>query len=138
MAKHRGHYKFWKSTGKGSFVRSFELFEEYRIGNCFIEFIEAKSCMNGDEKNKLEGKYIRELEFVNKNMTGRTDKEFREDNKEKLEDKPTKYYEDNKEAIIERVKEYSEENKELITERHKIYRIKNAAKIKEQKIRKKM
>jgi hypothetical protein len=70
-------------------------------------------------------------------MTGRTDKEFREDNKEKLEDKPTKYYEDNKEAIIERVKEYSEENKELITERHKIYRIKNAAKIKEQKIRKK-
>ena len=58
MAKHRSEYKRWKSGGKCSFIRSYELFDEYGIENCFIELIEAKPCMNSDEKNKLEGKYV--------------------------------------------------------------------------------
>ena len=72
MTKHRSEYKRWKSGGKGGFIRSYELFDEYGIENCIIELIEAKHCMDSDEKNKLEGKYIRELECVNKNIAGRT------------------------------------------------------------------
>ena len=133
MAKHRDGYKIWKSGGKGGFIRSYELFDEYGIENCIIELIEAKPCMDSDEKNKLEGKYIRELNCVNKMMAGRTKKEYYEDNKEKIKDKSKQHYEDNKEIIKEYSKTKYENNKELILGRNKIYRNINATKIKEHK-----
>ena len=52
-------------------MRSFVLFEEYGIENCFIELIEAKSCIDKNEKARLEGSYIRTLECVNKNIAGK-------------------------------------------------------------------
>ena len=103
MAKHRSDYKYWKS-GRGSFITSFKMFDEYGIENCFIELIEAKPCISLDEKNKLEGKYIRELVCVNKYIAGRTDKEYYEDNKFKLKKGMEAYYENNKEKIKEQKK----------------------------------
>jgi len=40
-------------------MRSFVLFEEYGIENCFIEWIEAKPCLDENEQARLEGCYIR-------------------------------------------------------------------------------
>jgi len=59
-------------------------FEEYGVENCIIELVEGKPCIEKDEQAHLEGSYIRTLECVNKNMAGRTNKEYREDNKEKI------------------------------------------------------
>ena len=83
MTAHRTCYKFWK-THKGRFITSFLLFEEYGLDNCYIELLEAKECLLKDELNQLEGKYIRNLVCVNKNITGRTLKEYRDDHKEEI------------------------------------------------------
>jgi gas vesicle protein len=136
MAKHRSDYKYWKS-GRGSFINSFKMFDEYGPENCFIELIEANPCINRDDKNKLEGKYIRELECVNKNIAGRTMKEYNEDNKEKKKEYNKqyfpKYYEQNKDKIKENAKQYIEDNKDKIKERVKQYYEDNKETIKEKK-----
>jgi hypothetical protein len=144
MAKHRSSYKWWKSTGKVGFISSYDLFDDYGLENCIIELLEAKACMNSDEKNKLEGKYIRELKCVNKIITGRTPEEYREENKDKIKEyqkeydqdnkeKKKQYYEDNKEKIKEYQKQYDQDNKEKIKEENKQYYQENKEKIKEKK-----
>jgi hypothetical protein len=120
MAKHRYNYTYWKN-GKGSHIRSYDLFDLYGIENCIIELLEAKECINKDDKNKLEGEYIRKLECINKNITGRTDKEYREDNKEILINKHRKYNEDNKEIIRMKAKIYDDTHKEEKKLRNKRY-----------------
>ena len=88
MTVHRNHYKHWKHN-KRSPITSFLLFEEYGLDNCYIELLEAKECLSKDELNQLEGKYIRVLVCVNKNITGRTLKEYRNDHKEEIKIKKT-------------------------------------------------
>jgi len=91
MDNHRSHYKSKKK------ITSSILFDEYGLENCKIELLEAKECNSKDELLQLEGKYIRELECVNKYIAGRTLKEYREDNK----DKHLKWREDNKDKLKE-------------------------------------
>jgi hypothetical protein len=139
MDTHRKEYKRWKNGNRDK-ITSYVLFEEYGVENCFIELIEAKACNNSDEKNKLEGGYIRSMECVNKVMLGRTQQEYEIENKEKrkqykLEHKEQskQYYIDNKVKISEQKKQYSIDNKVKISEQRKQYRIDNKEKIKEQK-----
>jgi len=86
------------------------LFENY--DDVRIELIENFPCNNKEELNKKEGEYIRNNDCINKVIAGRTQKEYREDNKEKMKE----YCEDNKEKIKEQRKEYRENNKEKIRE----------------------
>ena len=132
MATHRSCYKCWKSGKKGfNFVRAYILFDEYGIDNCIIELIEAKPCINIHDAGKLEGTYIRDMICTNKNIAGRTNKEYREENKVRLSDLNKEYYIKNKEYIINKVRQYSIDNKDLISERGKVYRTKHEVKIKE-------
>ena len=91
MTAHRNDYNYWK-LGKRRLTTSFLLFDEYGLDNCVIELLEAKPCSSKDELHALEGKYIRELQCVNKCIAGRTHKEYCEDNKEKIK----QYYEQTK------------------------------------------
>ena len=116
MVKHRDSYKYWKKHN-GNYTTSFILFEEYGVENCIIELIEAKPCIDINEQAKLEGSYIRTLECVNKNIPGRTRKEYYQDNKERFKE----YYQDNKEERKETVAQYREDNKDLINQKNKIY-----------------
>jgi hypothetical protein len=125
MVKHRDSYKQWKKNNE-KYMRSFVLFEEYGIENCYIELIEAKPCLDINEQAKLEGSYIRTLECVNKNIPGRTNKEWREDNKEKIKAKNKHFYEKNKDNI----KQYYQDNNEIIKEKVKQYREENIDKLK--------
>ena len=113
MTAHRKDYNYWKS-GKGHFITSYLIFDEYRLDNCLIELLEAKSCSSKDELKQLEGGYIRNLICVNKRVENRDSKEYnkqyREDNKEKIKE----YKVDNKERIKNWQKEYQEINKEKI------------------------
>ena len=88
MSAHRNCYKFWEKN-KQKFISSFLLFEEYGIANCFIELLEANECSSKDQLKQLEGKYIRDLVCVNKNIVGRTLKEYRDDHKEEIKIKKT-------------------------------------------------
>jgi hypothetical protein len=131
IVKHRDSYKYWKKHN-ANYTTSFSLFEKYGIENCIIELIEAKPCIDINEQAKLEGSYIRTLECVNKNIPGRTRKEYCEDNKEKIKaknkqfyekkkDNIKQYYQDNKGEIKETFAQYREDNKDLINQKNKIY-----------------
>jgi len=126
MENHRGAYRSWQK-GIHNFITSFSLFDEYGLENCFIELLEAKECQSRDELNKTEGKYIRELDCVNKMIAGRTSTEYALDVKEKK-----KQYEiDHKEQIKERKRLYRIENKEAIQQKSKQYYIEHKDEIKQ-------
>ena len=91
MDAHRSKYKSYKDT-KYHFISSFELFDLYGLDNCFIELLESKECSSKDELIKIEGKYLRDLECVNKRIEGRTKKEYYESNKIKVLERQNKKY----------------------------------------------
>jgi len=114
---------------------------QYKYNNdwsiCYIELYENYSCNNKDELSKREGEIIRlfindnNYNCINKNIAGRTDKEYREDNKDKIREYKKEYYEDN----IEYYKKYREDNKDKIKEDNKKYREDNKDKIKEEHLK---
>ena len=118
MTAHRKDYNYWKS-GKGHFITSYLLFDEYGLDGCFIELLEAKSCNSKDELKQLEGGYIRYLECVNKRVENRNEKEYYENNKELIKEKKKQYRLNNKEKMSERDKKYRENNKEKVSEQSK-------------------
>ena len=94
-------------------------------GDYKIELIENISCDNRKELNTREGYWQSKIKCVNKRQECRTNKQWREDNKERYEKKNKEYYEKNKERLLEYRKEYREKNKEVLSAKKKIYREKN-------------
>ena len=129
---HKSKYKgYLKSIHK--FVTSFKILE---LGDAYIELLEEFSCDNKLQLEKREGELIREHknDCVNRNIAGRTDKEYRIDNVEKsktyrhehveIKKKYDKQYKcNNKEIITENNKKYRDLNKEKIAENKKLYYI---------------
>jgi hypothetical protein len=107
MSQHRATYKHYQ-TGKGNHTSSYEIFEKYGVDLCKIELVELFPCNSKDELMKQEGHHIRNNQCTNKNIAGRTSKEW---NKE--------FYEENKDEILGKNKEYYEANK---TERYELNR----------------
>ena len=132
MDNHRRSYRAWKNETY-HFVSSFKLFEEYGLENCSIELLEAKNCKSKDELHQLEGKYIRELECVNKCIAGRTVKEYLEDNKEHISEQRKQYREKTKENITQKNKQYYEAHTEQLIDYQKQYRENNKETISERR-----
>jgi gas vesicle protein len=133
-AGHVGDFKRWLNGCK-NYVTSFEII---KYDDYYIELIEYFPCNSKEELHKREGEIIRETEnCVNKVIAGRSQKEYCEDNKEKMKEYWKQYREDNKEKIKqyrednkEKKKQYLEDNKEKIKEQTKQYREDNKEKIK--------
>jgi group I intron endonuclease len=123
----------------------YRAFSEYGIDNFYIELIEKCPCNDKDELRRKEGEYIRALKpSMNKNIAGRTIREYHTDNKEHIKEQRREYKETNKEYIREKnkewrennkehIKQYLEHNKERILECNKQYRENKKESIKEQK-----
>jgi hypothetical protein len=90
MTAHRGSYKTWKN-GKGRYVSSFELFEEYGIDTCTIVLLEVFPCGSKDELHMKEAHHIKSLSCVNKRVPYRTEDE-KEKHKEHQKRKTKKWY----------------------------------------------
>ena len=90
-------------------------------GDWYIELYEFYACNSKEELCKREGEIIRLIGTLNKNIAGRTDKEWYQDNKEIISEKAKEHYENNKEIILEKAKEYYEDNKEKKLEYQKEY-----------------
>ncbi len=114
MTAHRQSYCTWKKGNYGK-VRSFELFEEYGIENCNIILLELCPCKSKDELNAKEAHYIRTLKCVNKVIPGRTQKQYIEENKNKIKEYDKQYKKDNTIKIKEQNKQYREDNKDIIS-----------------------
>ncbi len=95
MTYHRKSYKRYKK-GKCRFVTSFPLLDDE---SCYILLIELYPCGSKDELHARERSYIENNECVNKVIPGRTKKEWRIDNKEKI-------------------REYRVNNKDKINQKH--------------------
>lgn len=84
----RGHYPLY-STINGKWK------------DFFIELFELYPCSCKEELLRREGEIIRELGTLNKVISGRTDKEYYIDYKDKIKEQIKKYQENNKEKIKE-------------------------------------
>jgi hypothetical protein len=86
-------------------------------GGAYIELIENYPCNSREELCKREGELIREFKnnIVNKCIAGRTEKEYKIDNKDKIKEQHNEYYK----THIEQRNKWKQDNKEHIKEYHK-------------------
>jgi len=71
-----------------------------KLGDAYIELLEAYPCKNKEELCKREGEVMRATpNTVNRNIAGRTPKQYRDDHEEKLKQYIKKYQQDNKTKI---------------------------------------
>lgn len=108
------------------------------LGDAYIELIENYSCNSKEELCKREGEIMRSIECVNKNIAGRTNKQYQKDNKDTLKqykkqyridnvDKIKQYYQDN----VDKAKQYYQDNADTLKDKAKQYRFDNVNKIKD-------
>ena len=88
------HKKLFRLNYQG---KSKTLFEKYGIENVKIILIKNYPCEGKKELEAEEATYIRNNKCVNRNIPSRSQKEYREDNKEKLKAYFKDYYETKKE-----------------------------------------
>ena len=124
------HKKLFRLNYQG---KSKTLFEKYGIENVKIILIKNYPCEGKKELEAEEATYIRNNKCVHRNIPSRSQKEYREDNKEKLKAYFKDYNETNKEKKQEYFKGYCETNKEKLNEQRRQYREVNKEKINEKK-----
>lgn len=130
MSKHKAHYIMYKDNRRNN-LTLFTIFDEYGVENCKIELVELFPCNSKIELEKQEGYYIKNNDCVNKMIAGRTQKEYKEENKEHWQEYFKKYYQDNKEHKLQICAEYRKKPaiKEKTKEFNKKYREKNREKL---------
>jgi hypothetical protein len=112
--EHKSHYKRYLE-GTHHYISSFKILE---LGNYYIELVENYPCESKDELHRREGQIMRETEnCVNMLIAGRTKSEYREDNKEQINQKKAQHYQYNKEKIKQKSTQYRADNKEAIAQR---------------------
>ena len=107
MSEHRSNYKKWKAGIQGKCM-SFDIFDKYRLENCQIILLESVNANSKEELHVREAHWIKSLECVNKVIPGRTQKEYREDNKDQIAEYQKEYQ-----------KQYHLDHKEQIKEQRK-------------------
>lgn len=112
MAKHRCQYKDWSNGGISNYITSFEIM---KFQDATITLVENWPCKSKDELLQRERYWIDiTLHCINKQLPGRTQKQWNEDNKQHVFEQRRKYREENCDLIQQRKKTYSDAHKEEI------------------------
>ena len=113
LRHHKLDYKRYIEKGNESYLTSFEV---VKFDDAIIELIKNVKCENRKDLDKIEGECIKEHHnrILNKNVAGRTMKEYKEVNKDKIKEQQKEWYEAHKNEIKEWTKDYREANKENI------------------------
>ena len=127
LSKHKYQFKYWKE-GKYNYISSFDI---VKYEDAYIELLELCPCDSKMELERREGQLIREMDCINKVIAGRTIKEYREANKEKIKMREKIYREENKDKMKEQHKEWCETNKNKISGYGKKYYEANKDKMKD-------
>jgi hypothetical protein len=128
LAGHNGMFRCFQNGILNHYYTSFKCLADE---NHYIELLELFPCNSKDELHTCERKWIEQLDCVNKHIPLRTDKEYYEDNKEKILKQTSHYRKENKEKIKEYHKQYYFDNKDKILKQTSHYRKENNDKIKE-------
>jgi len=99
--------------------------------NWYIELYEECPCENKELLCRREGEVIRVIGSLNKEIAGRTRKEYYQDNFEKISLRNKEYDKKNEETRKEYKKKYSQDNTEKMILYRKEYRKENTEKIKD-------
>jgi vacuolar-type H+-ATPase subunit H len=116
LQDHKLHYKRYLN-GKYHYVTSFEL---VKYDDCKIELICDYHCNSKKELCEKEGEIQREMDCINKNIAGRTKKEWCDENRDEMLKQRKKHYEDNKDEILKYQKKHYEDNKDEISKRRSV------------------
>lgn len=109
MDGHRSNFKTYYENSNKSYVSSYEII---KLGDAYMELLEIYPCETKEQLKRREGELIRQYKqtLVNKVIAGRTNKEWKEENKERMKNIRKIYREKNKDKI----KEYFITNKPLL------------------------
>ena len=118
LSWHMRDYNMWIKINK-QYCTSYEII---KYGDAYIELIIEVDVEDTSKLRKIEGEYQLKMECVNKNIAGRTYKEWYETNKEYISKYHKLYYTDNCDKILDYQKKYRDENIEKIKNRAKKYR----------------
>ena len=117
MVRHRASYKSYKNNPEKSHRNSvYDIFDEYGMENCKIELVEYYPCNTKEELQRREGQIIKENDCINKRVEGRTKQEYKEDNKEHIQEYMKQYNITHKEEISENKQKYRESKKDFLQE----------------------
>ena len=125
LSQHINQYNSYVKNG----IRYVSSFKIIARGDYEIILIEKCDCDSVDELKARERHYIETLECVNKNIPLRTDKQYRQDNNDKIAEKDRVYYEKNKDKIAAQKKQYREKNKDKVEAQNRVFYEKNKDKI---------
>jgi hypothetical protein len=103
-------------------INNFSSFIVLECEDYKIELVEKYPCNNRQQLVKREGEYIKTNECVNKNIAGRTRKEYRKECDLKIKEYAKNYREKHNLYIKETAKQYRADNSEKIKEIDKNYR----------------
>ena len=116
MQKHKFSMKYERDNKTLVYQKMNELGAEH----FYIELIEEYECENIEQLRKREGEVIRELKpSLNKRVEDRTIQEWREDNKQKMQEYHKQYREEHNDELKEKNKIYREEHREQISDKKK-------------------
>jgi adenylate kinase family enzyme len=99
FSNHKTKYFAW-NFDEYPFTTVFKIFNKFGCKNCKIQLLKDVSVPSKKELYKIEGKYIRDYECVNKCIAGRTDKQYRIDNPEKIKEKSKRHYDKHKNELL--------------------------------------
>ena len=130
MGHHRAHYIRYKDQVFNN-ITVFQLFDKYGIENCKIELLENCPCSSKEELLKREGESIRNNACVNKEVAGRSTKQYREEHKDDRRNYDKAYRDTHKEEKRLKHKASWEANADKVKEAKKKYHQDNINKYKE-------
>ena len=83
--------------------------------------VQTVCCENRKELREIEGEFIKNIGTMNCQISGRSQKKYYKDNKDKILEKKKKYRENNKDILSKKAKQYRKKNKDKLKEKRKIY-----------------
>jgi len=101
--------------------------------NWYIELYENYACKNKYHLRIREGEVQRVIATINQVVAGRSQKQYRHDNRDKILEQRKQHYQDNREKLSEKKKQYHQDNRDKLSEQRKQLYQDNRDKILEQK-----
>jgi len=103
--------KHLQDCRKGKNCLLYQRMRDTRLTNWYIELYETYPCNNRGELLKREGEIIREIGSLNKNIAGRSVKQWYNDNKQMVIDRMKIYYKVNRDVRLAYQKDYNKQRR---------------------------